>query len=177
MRADSGIGRAAAQESPLRKAGLWYNRSVRHHGETMKLTTYTDFGLRALMFLALLPPGQRSNVADISTYYDISRNHMVKVVGQLASLGYVRAIRGKNGGIELARAPQEVNVGKVIRELENNLDGIDCSAPYCKLIHVCRLQRALKAGMEAFLTAMEDYTLADLVENREELITVLKLGE
>ncbi len=68
----------------------------------MRLTTYTDFGLRALIYLALLPPNQRTNIASLSTAYGISRNHMVKVINQLTHLGYVQSTRGKHGGITLA---------------------------------------------------------------------------
>lgn len=142
----------------------------------MKLTTYTDYGLRALMFMACLRPGTRSSVAEISSYYDISRNHMVKVVVQLVSLGYLHSVRGKNGGITLAKVPQEIRIGQVIRDLENNLDGVDCNSPGCKLVPVCRLTHALKTGMEAFLTAMDEYTLADLVsDNAEQIIAILKI--
>ncbi|ART80082.1 Rrf2 family transcriptional regulator [Oceanisphaera avium] len=138
----------------------------------MKLTTYTDFGLRTLMYLATLPEGELSSVAHVSKLYDVSRNHLVKVVNQLAREGYVRAIRGKNGGIRLAQAPQDINVGQVIRALENNLEGIDCGSPACYLVKICRLKDALKEAMEAFIGVMEGYTLADLVSNREELMTV-----
>ncbi len=142
----------------------------------MKLTTYTDYGLRALMFMACLPPGSRSSVNAISEHYGISRNHMVKVVVQLSSLGYLNSLRGKNGGITLARAPNYIRIGQVIRDLENNLNGVDCNSPGCKLIPVCRLTRALKTGMEAFLIAMDEFTLADLVHgNAEQIIAILKI--
>ena len=142
----------------------------------MKLTTYTDYGLRALMFMACLPPGARSSVVEISNYYDISRNHMVKVVVQLVNLGYLNSVRGRNGGITLAKAPKDIRIGQVIRGLENNLNGVDCESPGCKLVPVCRLTRALKTGMEAFLTAMDEFTLADLVsDNAEQIIAILKI--
>ena len=72
--------------------------------------------------------------------------------------------------------PQEIRIGQVIRDLENNLDGVDCNSPGCKLVPVCRLTHALKTGMEAFLTAMDEYTLADLVsDNAEQIIAILKI--
>ncbi|WP_321409935.1 Rrf2 family transcriptional regulator [Tolumonas auensis] len=142
----------------------------------MKLTTYTDYGLRTLMFMACLSPGARSSVVEISNYYDISRNHMVKVVVQLVNLGYLNSVRGRNGGITLAKAPKDIRIGQVIRGLENNLNGVDCESPGCKLVPVCRLTRALKTGMEAFLTAMDEFTLADLVsDNAEQIIAILKI--
>jgi len=139
----------------------------------MKLTTYTDFGLRVLMYLACLPPEEKSSVADIANRYQVSRNHMVKVVSQLVALGYLHSQRGKNGGITLAKSPKKINIGKVIRELEHNLNGIDCNSPGCRLIPGCQLIPALRVGMEAFLTAMEAYTLADLVGQPDELIALL----
>ena len=141
----------------------------------MKLTTYTDYGLRALMFMACLPPGARSSVVEISNYYDISRNHMVKVVVQLVNLGYLSSVRGKNGGITLARLPRDIRIGQVIRDLESNLNGVDCGSPGCKLVPVCRLTNALKVGMEAFLAAMDEFTLSDLVNNADQIIAILQI--
>ncbi|WP_417615941.1 Rrf2 family transcriptional regulator [Oceanisphaera sp.] len=138
----------------------------------MKLTTYTDFGLRTLMYLATLPEGELTSVAHVSEVYQISRNHLVKVVNQLAREGYIRAVRGKNGGICLARPQADINVGQVIRSLENNLNGIDCGSPACYLVRVCRLKDALKLAMEAFLQVMDGYTLADLTDNRDELMVI-----
>lgn len=141
----------------------------------MKLTTYTDFGLRALMYMACLPPGTKSSVVEISTHYDISRNHMVKVVAQLVSFGYLQSLRGKHGGIILAMDAKDIRIGQVIRDMEHNLQGVDCNTPGCRLVPVCRLTKALKAGMEAFLTAMDEYTLAELVTRREEMIALLAI--
>lgn len=138
----------------------------------MKLTTYTDFGLRALMYLATLPDGELTSVAKVSALYDVSRNHMVKVINQLAREGYIYALRGKNGGIRLAREARDINVGRVIRLLESNLNGIDCGRPTCHLVPACRLKNALAEAMEAFLQVMEKYTLADLVSNRDELLPI-----
>ncbi|WP_116475081.1 nitric oxide-sensing transcriptional repressor NsrR [Zobellella maritima] len=140
----------------------------------MKLTTYTDFGLRAMMYLATLPAAELTSVAHVSTLYGVSRNHMVKVVNQLARQGYIHAVRGKNGGIRLAKPAEQINVGQVIRSLEHNLNGIDCGSPACHLVRVCRLKDALKLAMDAFLRVMDSYTLADLVENREELMVIFE---
>jgi len=129
----------------------------------MRLTSYTDFGLRALLYLATLPEGELSSVAKVSALYDVSRNHMVKVVNQLVKLGYLQSQRGKNGGIRMACAPETVNIGQVIRALEGNLDGIDCGSPACHIVSVCLLK------MNAFLAVMDSYTLQDLLANRDEL--------
>ncbi len=142
----------------------------------MKLTTYTDYALRTLMFLGSLPAGTQSSVNEISVYFDISRNHLVKVVAELATQGYILSSRGKNGGIRLAKQPNEINIGAVIRLLENNLSGIDCQAGNgCKLIPVCQLTKALSIGMEAFLQAMEQYHLSDLIQNSDQIIAILNI--
>ncbi len=129
----------------------------------MRLSTFTDYGLRCLMYLASLPPEQLSSVAEVSEAYNISKNHIVKVVGQLNKAGYIKAIRGKNGGVYLALKPEDINVGKVIRHLEKNLDGVDCSTSDCQLVQCCKLKQAVAIAMEAFIETMENYTLADLI--------------
>ncbi|MGL5290307.1 MAG: Rrf2 family transcriptional regulator [Vibrionaceae bacterium] len=138
----------------------------------MRLTSYTDFGLRALLYLATLPQGELSSVAKVSALYGVSRNHMVKVINQLVKLGYLQAQRGKNGGIRMTRDPASINIGQVIRALENNLDGIDCSSPACHIVSACLLKNALKKAIEAFLAVMDSYTLQDLLANRDELQSV-----
>jgi Rrf2 family nitric oxide-sensitive transcriptional repressor len=135
----------------------------------MRLNTYTDFGLRALLYLASLPEGEWSSVAKVSALYGVSRHHMVKVVNQLVKLGLLRSQRGKHGGIALASSPATINIGQLIRSLESNLDGIDCSSPCCHIASVCLLKQALKEAMAAFLAVMDSYTLHDLLANRAEL--------
>ena len=135
----------------------------------MRLTSYTDFGLRALLYLATLPEGELSSVAKVSALYGVSRNHMVKVVNQLVKLGYLQSQRGKNGGIRMACDPATINIGQVIRALEGNLDGIDCGSPVCHIVSVCLLKSALREAMDAFLAVMDSYTLQDLLANRDEL--------
>jgi Rrf2 family nitric oxide-sensitive transcriptional repressor len=136
----------------------------------MRLTAFTDFGLRTLMYLTSIPAEQLSSVPEVAKVYDASQNHFVKVIGQLTKLGYVQSIRGKNGGIRLAKKAEDINVGKVIRELENHLDAVNCSKPACQIASCCELKQALALAMEAFLTKMEEYSLADIVQNKPELI-------
>lgn len=138
----------------------------------MRLTSYTDFGLRALLYLATLPATELSSVAKVSALYGVSRNHMVKVINQLVKLGYVQSQRGKHGGIWLAVPAQSINVGQVIRALESNLDGIDCDSPACHIQPICQLKKALREAMAAFLAVMDGYTLADLLVNRVQLETI-----
>jgi len=138
----------------------------------MRLTTFTDLGLRTLMYLANLPAGQLSSVAEVSKVYNTSQNHMVKIAGKLKKHGYITAIRGKNGGICLALAQEKINIGQVIRDLENHLDGVDCATSACRLLPNCELKKALSSAMDAFLSVMDNYCLTDLVINKQQLIQI-----
>lgn len=142
----------------------------------MRLSAFTDFGLRTLMYLASLEGERLSSVAEVSTVYQVSQSHMVKVIGQLAKLGYVQTIRGKNGGIRLAASPESINIGEVIEQLENHLDGVDCTTTACQLLPCCELKKALTEGMRAFIDTMRTYTLADLMVNKSQLIPLLATG-
>ncbi|MGL5948010.1 MAG: Rrf2 family transcriptional regulator [Aeromonas sp.] len=135
----------------------------------MRLTSYTDFGLRALLYLATLPAGELSSVAKVSALYNVSRNHMVKAVNQLVKMELIHAQRGKYGGIRLKRVASEINIGAVIRALESNLNGIDCHNPACCLVPACQLQAALAQAMAAFLRVMDGYSLADISSNQTAL--------
>ena len=129
----------------------------------MKLTQYTDFGLRALIALAVAPD-RRHTVTGISQSYGISRNHLVKVVGHLSRVGWVRATRGRNGGLRLAADPQRLTVGQVLRELEGEDELVDCAGTNCALSLDCQLRGVLKAGMRAFYQELDRYTLSNMTE-------------
>lgn len=142
----------------------------------MRLSAFTDFGLRTLIYLATLEETRLSSVAEVSSVYQVSQSHMVKVIGQLAKLGYVQTIRGKNGGIRLAVSPESINIGEVIEQLENYLDGVDCTTTSCQLLPCCELKKALIEGMRAFIDTLRKYTLADLMVNKNQLIPLLSVG-
>ncbi|MGI0116443.1 Rrf2 family transcriptional regulator [Zooshikella sp. RANM57] len=141
----------------------------------MKLTQYTDYGLRTLIYLTTLPADSLTSVGDVAIRYDISRNHLVKVVNQLTRLGIIYSVRGKGGGIRLAKKPCEIVLGDVIRALEGNLQAVECHTPRCKLVEHCALQQALAKAMEAFLLEMDRYTLEDITQNKTELIQLLTI--
>ena len=143
----------------------------------MQLTRYTDYGLRLLTYLALLPEGQRANIAEISAAYGLSRNHINKIVHQLGKSGVIDTRRGKGGGFMLNRKPAQVNLGEIVRLLENSLQVIDCAEPPCRIAPTCRLKLMLSEATTAFLTTLDQYTLADLVDtNRDELTQILALA-
>ncbi|MCL6269065.1 Rrf2 family transcriptional regulator [Sansalvadorimonas sp. 2012CJ34-2] len=143
----------------------------------MQLTRYTDYALRTLIRAALLPEGERLSVAEITQTYDTSRSQIMKVVQHLGQLGYLRNIRGKGGGIELGMEPASINIGQVVRDMENNLQMIDCNSPYCRLQPACQLKKVLSEAMCAFMKVLDSYYLSDLVEDKSRLIELLTVSE
>ena len=117
----------------------------------MQLTRFTDFGLRILTYLALLPRDEIANISDVTEQYGLSRNHVVKIVHALGKGGFLETVRGKGGGIRLQRPPEQINLGEVIEFLEPNLDVVDCHSPLCKLNKICQLYPILDEATEAFM--------------------------
>ena len=131
----------------------------------MKITTYTDFGIRTLMYLSTLPKGQRSSSAEVAHVYDASRNHIAKVIAHLSALDYIESSRGKNGGIWLAKPASEINIGQLVRALEHNLKGIDANASDSDVVPISQLKKALETGVDAFLQTLDQYYLTDLLND------------
>ncbi|MEO8313892.1 MAG: Rrf2 family transcriptional regulator [Pseudomonadota bacterium] len=132
----------------------------------MQLTQYTDFALRTLIALGL-NPGERLTVTDISTAYGISRHHLVKVVARLAEAGFVETLRGKGGGMRLARAPREIHIGAVVREMEAELGVVECltrEGGHCIIAPVCKLKDLLHEATGSFLESLDQHTLEDVLQ-------------
>lgn len=140
----------------------------------MKLTKQTDFAFRTLLFLASKPGEQLSSIQQVCDFYDISANHVSKVVMRLVRLGYVEAVRGKGGGIRLGCPPESIPLLNVVTEFETTLRPINCSEQPCKVIRSCRLKSVLGVAMQAFLDALSGYTLADMID--EDLRAVVLTG-
>ena len=136
----------------------------------MRLTRYTDYALRVLMHLAA-EPDRLSSIAVMARRYSISHNHLMKVVHDLRKAGFVSAVRGRSGGIRLARAPAEIVVGEVVRHTEDGLALVDCGS--CMLAPACGLTGVLAEAMRAFITVLDSYTLADIVVGRAEAMRAL----
>jgi Rrf2 family nitric oxide-sensitive transcriptional repressor len=144
----------------------------------MRLTVYSDFSLRVLMYVALHPE-RLPTIAEIATSYGISKNHLMKVVYQLGVAGYVETVRGKNGGLRLARPPDEVRLGEIVRHTEPDMALVPCFEPVstpCVISPACTLRRALYEAKNAFLAVLDGYTLGDLVRNPKPLADLLALG-
>ncbi len=125
----------------------------------MRLTRYTDYSLRVLMYLGARPD-RLARIGEISEAYGISRNHLMKVVQDLVRLGFVTSVRGRKGGIRLARAPEEINVGAVVRATEDSFQVAPCET--CVIAPACGLKCALDEAVRAFLAVLDTYTLATL---------------
>ena len=139
--------------------------AVNEFHTTMRITRFSDIGLRVLIYLA--GTGQRQGLAtvgEISRQFDIPINHLVKVVARMAHAGWIQAVRGRNGGLSLASDAKTLRIGAVLRELEGDAELVDCAGMDCALSNDCMLRGALAAGLRAFYQAMDRYTLADLVK-------------
>jgi Rrf2 family nitric oxide-sensitive transcriptional repressor len=132
----------------------------------MQLTRHTDYGLRILIYMAL-DPVRRVQASEIADAFAVSKNHIMKVIKNLARHGIIITHRGKGGGITLAKAPEDVRVGTVVRLLEDKTEIVNCTAPRCPVLPACRLRTALAAAFEAFLEELDSYTLEQLVKYQE----------
>lgn len=141
----------------------------------MRLTVYTDYSLRVLMYVALHPE-RRPTIAEVASKYGISKNHIMKVVYQLGRAGYIGTVRGQTGGMRLARPPEEIILGEVVRRTEPDMALVPCfdtANTRCVITPVCKLRAALHQAQAAFLAVLDGYSLADLVQNREMLHELL----
>lgn len=143
----------------------------------MRLTAYTNYALRTLMFCAL-HEGRLVRMEDVSTAYGISRSHLMKAARQLGQLGYLENVRGRAGGVRLARPPGQIVIGDVVRRTEGDLELVECfnaSTNTCPLIGVCRLSTLFRTALGAFLAELDKVTLEDMVRDRRKLLA--RLGD
>lgn len=143
----------------------------------MRLTLQTDYALRMLMYLAV-HRDRPCRVSDVAADYGISRNHLLKVALKLGRLGYLTTARGRTGGIALARRPQDINLGEVVRHMEDGFDLTECMGRggRCAITPACRLKGVVGRALDAFLGVFDGVTLADLTANRTELLELLDLN-
>ena len=129
----------------------------------MRLTRYSDYALRTALYLAARP-GELSAIADIAAAYDVPENNLRKVVNDLVRAGYFDSVRGRSGGVRLARPAAEITVGAMLRTTEGEQPMVDCDG--CFLAPTCGLIPGLSDARRAFFEALDDKTLADLVDER-----------
>lgn len=142
----------------------------------MRLSSFSDYSLRVLIYLAL-KEDDLSTVSEISEKYHISRNHLVKVVHNLSGLGLIKSYKGKGGGICLASSPSELNIGEILKSLESDSLLIECfsESGSCVLEPSCKLKGALIEAQKSFYMTLSQYTLSDLVANKKYLLKSLDI--
>lgn len=137
----------------------------------MRLTAYTDYALRVLMYLGLRG-ADLVTIQEIAKQYGISRNHLMKVVHELGRLGYVETVRGKNGGLRLGRRPESITVGEVVRAFEPDMVLVECfhdADVRCRIVKDCLLRDVLEEALNRLLDTLDRYTLAELLAPAEDL--------
>ena len=142
----------------------------------MRLTLYTDYSLRVLLYLGAKKPDELSTIKDISDAYGVSKNHLMKVTHELGKMGYIETIRGRGGGIRLAMQPEEINIGKLVRQTEEDFYLVDCFNPEsvgCVISPVCNLKGALNKALHAYITVLDEYHLSDFLTSKEKLAALL----
>ncbi len=140
----------------------------------MQLTLYTDYSLRVLIYLGV-HTDRLSTISEIAESYSISRNHLVKVVHNLANLGFVVTTRGKGGGMRLSRPAEEINIGEVARNTEGGFEIVEClgTENTCPIAPVCALKDAASEALDAFIAVLDKYCLADVIQNKSQLESLL----
>jgi Rrf2 family nitric oxide-sensitive transcriptional repressor len=144
----------------------------------MRLTRFTDYALRTLMFLGLRGE-EGARIREIAEHYGISENHLMKVVQELGKCGFVQTVRGRGGGLRLARPPAAIGLGAVVRAVEDDLALVECLGPegsHCAIVGACRLTGILAEALDAFLAVLDRYTLADLLGPSARLRALLDLA-
>lgn len=145
----------------------------------MRLTLHTDYGLRVLLYVGLKRDAL-TTIPEIVRHFDMSKGHVMKVVHRLAQKGYLQTIRGKKGGMRLARGPTEIGVGAVVRDMEQELGVLGClqdKEGYCRIEECCILRSALREATNAFLAALDRYTIADLLQPQRALARLLQIDD
>jgi len=143
----------------------------------MHFTRYTDYALRVLMYLGF-KGDDLATIAEIAERYDISENHLMKVVHQLGKHGYITTIRGRQGGLTLAKAPKQINIGEVVRVCEDDLKLVECFDPEtntCPIAEICGLSSLIGEALAAFLKVLDRKTLADILKTSPGIASVLDI--
>ena len=141
----------------------------------MRLTAYADYALRVMMYLGVKQDGL-ATIAEIAAAYGISESHLTKVVQALGRLGYVETLRGRGGGLRLAQDPHAVSLGEVVRRMEPDFALVPCFAadgPHCRIECSCALKGVFRDALDAFMAALDQRTLADLLGPRARLSVLL----
>lgn len=145
----------------------------------MRLTYFTDYAMRVLIYLAIKGE-EKSSITEIAAAYHISKNHLVKVVHELGKHDLIETTRGRGGGIRLLKAAETLRIGEIVRLTEEDFQLVECFGNEhnrCVLSPVCRLRGILNEALQAYLQVLDQYTIADIVQNRKLLQEILSLPE
>lgn len=140
--------------------------------KTVRLTVYTDYSLRTLLYLGVRGQDHLATIQEIADAYQISKNHLMKVTYDLGQHGYIETIRGRGGGIRLAKDPKDINIGEVVRKTEEDFHIVECFNPesnLCKISAECQLKFALNQALKAYFAVLDSYTLADVLASKDAL--------
>ncbi|MEI6533865.1 MAG: Rrf2 family transcriptional regulator [Verrucomicrobiaceae bacterium] len=143
----------------------------------MRLTSYSDYALRMLIYVAV-HPDQFVTISEIAKSYGISKNHLMKIANELAVAGVLEAVRGRNGGLRLARPAEDISIGAVLRMTESRSDLVECFDPAtntCVITRACRLKHLLAQALEAFYLHLDAATLADLARQPKSILSLLSV--
>lgn len=147
----------------------------------MRITSFTDYSLRVLIYLATVGEDHLATIQEIAESYHISRAHLMKVVHQLNKKGYIETIRGKHGGMRLHMAPKSINIGVLMREMETEMNLVECfsSDNRCVITPVCGLKGILNKALISFLETLDQYSLADVLGPGQEpqLVRLLNIPD
>lgn len=136
----------------------------------MQLTRFTDYAIRVLLHVGAREDGL-SSISEIATTYKISKNNLMKVVQDLGQAGFLKTVRGRGGGLKLARDAEEIRIGEVVRHTEPGFELVDCGS--CIIAPACTLPRVLDEATEAFLGVLDKYTIEDILVRRVDLCRIL----
>lgn len=141
----------------------------------MRMTLHTDYALRMLIYLTARPDGI-CTVSDVAEAYGLSRNHLLKVALMLRGLGLIDTSRGRKGGIRLAKTPDSINIGTVVRSTKEDFSLVECmQSGNCAISSACRLKGVFGEALDAYLAVLDKYTLADVTRNRRALGSLLDI--
>lgn len=138
----------------------------------MRLTVYTDYAVRVLIYLGVRGPDHLATIQEIADMYQISKNHLMKVTYDLGKYGYIETIRGRGGGIKLAMKPEDIIIGQVVRKTEEDFYLVECfnqENNLCVISPECRLKNILFEALQAYLKVLDNYTLADVLVSKDAL--------
>ena len=144
----------------------------------MKLTSQTNYAIRMLMFCH--SKGERANVKEIAAFYGLPERFLFNILQKLVAAGYMQTMRGRGGGIKLARRADEIRLGAVIRSIEENFELAECfeaGGSDCPLLNTCGLNKALREALRAFFEALNRYTIADLTGNEFNIDVLMRLSQ